>query len=178
MADNTEPQNLRESYDALKTDHGKLQKTNADLATENRTLKAQGFGLSEAQAKVFVSSNPEDVSKEAVDTFVKTLGLTVPGTEGAAEPKTAESAPAPASAQGGATNESSTSNQGMALMGQAGSTGGDGGQPTAGTEYLSTAQLSELQKKDPQAAAKAIREGRVRFSEDNFYVTAGLVPQK
>jgi len=180
MADNTSPQELRESYDKLKAEHEKLQKENGGLRSENRTLKAQGFGLTAPQAQAFVSATPDgDITAEVVKTFATNLGITI------IDPAAPKQGPGPvAPVQGTPTTPGvgdgapSTVNSGLALVGRGGTPAGAGGQPPATLDRLTTAQLGELKKTDPLAAVKALREGRVIFSKDNFYVKEGLIRQE
>jgi ribosomal protein L12E/L44/L45/RPP1/RPP2 len=177
MAENTNVRELGEQYETQKALLEKTQKELAEERATNRVLKAQGFGLNEAQAKVFAQANPGvEVTADAVKSFSESLGI---GTAPPAPKQEPAPATTPSTSQQSTTGEPAKpeTNPGMALIGGASGRAGDGGQLPAGTERLTTAALTELAKTDPVAADRALREGRVEFSKDNFYVRSGLMRQ-
>jgi hypothetical protein len=180
MAETTDIRELRESQEKYKEEHEKSQAALAQAQTENRILKAQLLGgLNETQAKAFATATAgAEVTAESVKSWSEGMGIGAATPEPAKDPaptKTESEAPKEASGEAG---ESSETNKGLALVGNAGSKAGEGGQLTPGTEMLNSAQLTELAKTDPVAADKALREGRVRFSKENFYVQSGLIRQQ
>lgn len=181
MAENTDIRDLRESHDRYKDEAEKAQKAAADATAENRILKAQLLGgLNETQAKAFASAHAgAEVTAETVKSWAEGMGIggQAPAAEPKQDPAPTKTEPAAQTVAAGEANEQSKPNTGMALVGNAGSKAGEGGQLPPGTEMLNSAQLTELAKTNPLAASQALREGRVRFSKENFYVQSGLIQQ-
>lgn len=174
MADTPDIRELRQSYETLKAAGERDQTELAELRAENQILKAQGFGLNEAQARAFAQANPETVTAETVQDWAKGLGLNLTPAPTQTSPPTA-APPMTTEPTSGQPSVQSPPNPGMTLIGGAGTRAGDGGQLPTGTEMMTTDELTQLARTDPVAAEKAIREGRVQLSENNFYVKAGLI---
>lgn len=160
MTDELNPAQLREQYDALVKDHGKLKTTNATLERENRTLKAEKFfgeaGLSPLGAELFVATNPEgDITVDTVKAFAEKYGV---GSVATGEPEGGEAA----------DETTPPSTEGLKNMERAGSGSGAGSQQGAGGEKtLSSKEFTDLLKRDKAAAQQALAEGRVVLRDDN-----------
>jgi hypothetical protein len=173
MAEGQEPADLRAAYERAVEEAKALRSENQNLGKENRTLKAENLfreaGLRPAQASLFVNANPEgDITLEGVQAFATQFGL-APDHDG----KVGETGePTPASAAQGQLEQESATAPGSAqlgLIGRASARPGTGGQPPAEQGSMTSAEWAELQKRNPSAAGTALKEGRVRLHEGNFY---------
>lgn len=150
---------LNQMEKELKTANSTIEK----LTTENRQYQAkEAFTQAElnpALASWFLAEGPTEITKDAAVAFAEMRGVAdlkiAPPEEGAPVP-----APTPAPAD----------NPDLALIGKAGSRGGDGGQPSAGTATLTTKEYQELARTDKEAAAAAVADGRVKLSDQNAWV--------
>lgn len=163
-----EPAQLREAYDKLKESNAKLEKTMAELQAENRTLKVEGLftspevGLTATQAKLYPADR--ELSLDAVKAFATEFELKPAVSSGKAAESTEETT------QDGQGQEGApASGTNLSLISRSGSGTGSGGQPPAAKDRMSTTEFFELREKDPEAAEKARREGRVELAKGNFY---------
>jgi hypothetical protein len=156
---------VRKQLDQVEKENKQLKDENSKLLNDNRLYQAkEAFveaDLSPALAKLFVASEPTaDISAEAAKAFAEAYG--VAGV-------TAQ--PAPVDAAPEATPEPATpDNPSMALMGRAGSRGGEGGQPSADAKTYSVQEYQALARTDPEAARQAVAKGQVKFSDNNGWL--------
>lgn len=151
---------VRSQLDEVTKELKQIQADNEKLTSQNRLLLGENAfrdaGLNPNLAKLYVADPSAELSSDAAKAFAEAYGIP------AGEPAIAsggESVPAPTPAPAGDPS--------MSAMSGAGSRGGDGGQPAAGTKTLTTQEYEELARTDKVAAEKAVAEGRVQLSDLN-----------
>lgn len=151
---------LRDEYETLQKDHGKLKTAHENTVKENRQLKAsQAFteaGLPANLSDLFITAVPDgDISVDAVKAFAEKYGV------GSSE--------APAGEETESKTEETTppATDGLKNLARVGSGSGEGGQQTAGTKTLTSREFVDQLRTDKAAAQQALAEGRVVLRDDN-----------
>lgn len=138
---------------------GEVRKFSARDAFREAGYAPQHGDLYAAQA-----GDELDLTADSITTFADQYGLS-PVAQ-ATQPD-----PEPKSVDGGDGGDPDP-NAALASFATGGSGAGEGGQPSA-TQKMSKDDWRALQKTDPVAAGRALREGRVSMREDNFWLNEG-----
>lgn len=163
MSEETIPQ-MRDALDSAGKKVNKLETDLADSHKENRRLTARE-AFAEAGYKrdfgdLFASADVEgEITEESVQSFAKQFDLqpnAADGTEGDPD-------------DGGDESDPDDSGS-LSSMSRAGSRAGDGGQQSTGKQTMTRQEWNELNVRDPNAARKALEDGRVLIRADNPYV--------
>jgi hypothetical protein len=165
-AEQMEPKELRAAYDALTANHEAAQKELSALRQENRTYGAkEAFReakLDPAQAELFVYANGDsEITPEAIQEFADKFKL-------APVPEAQSEEPQAPDAENAKPKAADT---GLSMMSRGSTRAGEGGQQPPGTkdDTMTTAEWTELYKRDRNAAELAVKNGKVSLREDNWY---------
>ena len=150
------PKDLREALERQTERATEAEKAATAAVSELREFKAQTLLGNEKHAELFLKVNPEaEITRDAVNAFVKDYGLTVEQDAPPAAEK--EERPDPGA--------------GLGSFGEAAGSGTGGGTPAAKPK-MSPEDFSKLLEENPQAAAQAYIDGTAPRNELNVQARA------
>lgn len=167
--DGTIPQ-MRERIEQLNKEVAKRDAEIASLNGEVRKFSARdafreaGYAPQHGDLYAAQAGDELDLTPDSITTFADQYGLSPVAAATTAEPE-------PDLVEGGDGGEADPDAE-LASFSTGGSGAGEGGQPSA-TQKMSKEDWRSLQKTDPVAAGRALREGRVAMREDNFWLNEG-----
>lgn len=179
MADDPGIPELRNQVDSLSKDIAKERDRAATAEARVRTLEARdafdSAGYAKAHGDLWATSNPqgEIPDEAAIHAFAAQYKLQLVNESAPASTGEGEAA---GGAGGAPEGNESDGRESAALMGNAGSRAGVKAQPSSSEEQMSITEWESLSRSDPEAARRAVREGRVALSDSNPWVSAGQVP--
>jgi hypothetical protein len=160
---------MRDQIKALEKELASLKTENEALASKARLADARELfreaGYNPRHAELFVSTDPEELSVDAVVTFVQTFDLPVPETSKTETEETKESE----GGEGTPVPPTPTTTE-LAAMGGGTTRAGEGSTKaiTGGKEPMPRQEWIELYRRDPERAKViAEQEGRVQLRPDN-----------